>query len=147
MQASLQQIANIVCYIFCGLKLMGSCRRLADLGSGTLAIDVISAGCRFNGRPIDALPIAVELRENLEHLLKRHNIDPKSLVRARLTALIDVGSVDSSHRVTSEFHMRSGQIIQEGKFHQLKISCQSEIATGDALFRSKEDTVAEIPYG
>ena len=141
-----QQTANILCHIFCGLKLMESCRRLVDLGTGTLVIDATSAACQFDGRAIDALPIAVELNEYLKYSLTINSFDRSNVRRAQLLASIRLSQINSSERFTQELHVDSANtLIQAGTFHRLTISCQSEIAVGNALYRSKQNVVKEIP--
>ena len=48
----LQHVADTMCQMFCGWRLIGSKRSLVKLGAGTLEIDVITGECSFQGESI-----------------------------------------------------------------------------------------------
>jgi hypothetical protein len=49
----LQHVADTMCQMFCGWRLIESKPNLANLGSGTLEIDTITGQCLFQGKSID----------------------------------------------------------------------------------------------
>jgi hypothetical protein len=57
-----QHIADTMCQMFCGWRLVGSKPSLVNLGSGTLNMDAITGQYLFNGKKIAQLTIAEEIR-------------------------------------------------------------------------------------
>jgi hypothetical protein len=58
----LQHVADTMCQMFCGWRLIESNPNLVNLGSGALEIDAITGQCLFQGKSIDQLKIAEEIR-------------------------------------------------------------------------------------
>ena len=81
----LQHVADTMCQMFCGWRLIGSKPNLVDLGSGTLEIDAITGECLFAGRIIEQLTIAEEIRAWVRDDLAANEIPVVALNRARLT--------------------------------------------------------------
>jgi hypothetical protein len=58
----LQHVADTMCQMFCGWRLIESKPNLVNLGSGTLEIDAITGQCLFQGKSFEQLTIAEEIR-------------------------------------------------------------------------------------
>jgi hypothetical protein len=62
----LQHVADTMCQVFCGWRLIGSKPNLVKLGSGTLELDAMTGQCLFQGQTIRRLTIAEEIRAWLQ---------------------------------------------------------------------------------
>ena len=80
-----QHIANVLCEMFCGWQLHPDYRRLTELGSGELDIDLLQAGCRHNGVSIRMPDIGNVLVSALTEDLERHGVSINGLSHASLT--------------------------------------------------------------
>ena len=142
----LQHAADILCRMFCGWRLANSYRDLALLGSGTLHIDALTGSCSFNGSPVEPPTIAGELHIWLDRDLQSHRIPRESLVRAEMTARLVVKSLASKpKRLPVHFLDTDGKPIRSGQFYRCEISCESEVATDEALYRSSCEAVESWP--
>jgi hypothetical protein len=74
-----------MCQMFCGWRVIGSKPNLVDLGTGTLEIDAITGKCFFQGRIIDQLTIAEEIRASMQDDLAANKIPLVALTGARLS--------------------------------------------------------------
>jgi hypothetical protein len=74
-----------MCQMFCGWRLIGSKSILVELGSGTLEIDAITGECFFQGRIIEKLTIAEEIRAWMRDDLAANKIPFAALKGARLS--------------------------------------------------------------
>jgi hypothetical protein len=144
----LQHAADILCQMFCGWRLVNSYERLPGLGSGTLAIDALTGSCSFEGVPIEPLNIAGELQAWLSDDLSASRIPPESLTRAVLTARLTYSTTPRSGRVTKVYFFRSdGTTTRSTAYHRLLIECESEVATDEAVYRSRYRDIEEWPEG
>ncbi len=80
----LQHVADTVCQMFCGWRLIESKPNLLRLGSGTLEIDAITGQCLFQGKTIGQLTIAEEIRAWLQQDLATNKIPIAALTGAHL---------------------------------------------------------------
>jgi hypothetical protein len=76
--------------MFCGWQLMFDYKRLADLGSGKLFLNILTGECQFNGNPIPPLNITSILKQWLEQDLKANAIDPSALQGAELSVTFKI---------------------------------------------------------
>ena len=144
----LQHVADTLCHMFCGWRLINSYRDLERLGSGLLSIDALSGQCSFNGSPIEQLSIAYELSAWLREDLSAHAIPVECLRRAQLQAELGFSRIDASQRATSDQHMdRGGKPVHKGPFHRVQIHCQSEVTTDEAAYTSAFSDLEEWPLG
>ena len=142
----LKNVADTLCQMFCGWRLVGSKRTLAELGSGTLEIDALTGQCQFQGKPILQLPIAMELAGWMKQDLATHRIPTTLLVHARLSARLSFSRVPWNTR-TKEIFISSGKAVRSQEMHKCIFECASEVATDEVLYRSKRTETQEWPIG
>jgi hypothetical protein len=70
----LQHVADTMCQMFCGWRLIESKPNLLKLGSGTLEIDAVTGQCVFQGETTGQLTIAEEIRAWLQQDLATNKI-------------------------------------------------------------------------
>lgn len=141
----LNHAAFTLCHMFCGWKLMNCYRQIAELGSGTLAIDVLSERCRFNGEDIPSLSIAAELQFWFARDLADNNIQADKITSATLTADLKLGVVNKDSRVISQYYFSHGKLVDSPDFFQCKIDCRSKIVTAEAEYTRAYSDIAEWP--
>lgn len=122
----LQHVADTICQMFCGWRLIGSKRSLAKLGAGTLEIDVITGKCSFQGESILQLAIAEEIRQWMRDDLAANKIPVTALTHALL-------SVNLS--------------FSEGpnKMYRCQMECTGNVATDAADYRAQLTEVQDWP--
>ena len=69
----LQHVADTMCQVFCGWRLIESKPNLVNLGSGTLEINALTGQCLFQGKSIRQLRIAEEIRAWMQQDLATNN--------------------------------------------------------------------------
>ena len=144
----LQHAADTLCHMFCGWRLVNSYGDLERLGTGRLAVDVLSGRCSFDGNPIEQLSIAHELWAWLREDLSAHDIPADAVLRAELHAELELSRIGLPQRATREQHMDSrGKPIRTGEFHRLRIECKSEVATDEVVYTASLSDVEEWPVG
>jgi hypothetical protein len=144
----LKHNAFILCHMFCGWRLVNSFDRLVALGSGTLEIDALTAGCRFNGEPIESLSIAWELHHWLRDDLAAQGLPVEDIRSARLVARLELSEVVRRARVTRAQHFGpGGQHMSGPAFHRCTIACRGEVVTEDAVYEAEYEDVEEWPVG
>ena len=79
----LQHVADTLCHMFCGWRLLFSFAKLERIGSGTLEIDVLERTCRFEGEEIERLTIADELHAWMTGDLAAHDMATSDLREAQ----------------------------------------------------------------
>lgn len=141
----LKHVAQNLCQMFCGWRLVNSYRDLERLGSGTLVIDALDGSCTFDGEPTRPTAIAGELQAWLEEDLRKTKIPATALRSARVTATLGLSSVDARDRLTSDQHFSQGKSIHSGQFNRLTISCVGEVATDEAIYTAEYNDVEEWP--
>lgn len=143
----LQHVAQNLCQMFCGWRLVNSYRDVERLGSGTLEVNALEGNCVFDGEPIGSTAIAAELQAWLEEDLRRNKIPATALRHARVTATLRLSTVNARDRVTSDQHFSQGKALQAGRFNRLAITCIGEVATDEAIYMAEYDDVGEWPVG
>lgn len=133
------------CHMFCGWRLTNCYSRLAELGSGTLVIDVRTGRCSFDGEDIPCLTIASELQFWFAKDLADNNIQADKITSATLTASFDLDVVDKSRRVKFHQYFSEGRHMNSPDFVQCKIDCRSKIVTDEAEYESAYSDIAEWP--
>jgi hypothetical protein len=142
----LQHSADTFCHMFCGWRLANSYKDLERLGSGTLSIDVLAGSCRFDGVPVEPPPSAGELHSWLCEDLAAHGIPIDALLRGSLTAHLSITAVGPRQRATTVQSLGAdGQPIRSGGFYRCEIECESEVATEEAVYRSRSTDAEEWP--
>ncbi len=119
---------------------------LVELGSGTLEVDPLTGQCQFQGKPIVQLPIALELVGWMQRDLTIHRIPTTVLVRARLSVKLSFSQVPWNTR-TKEIFYSNGEAVRSQKMNRCNFECDSEVATDEAVYRSKRTEVQEWPVG
>lgn len=87
----LRHQSYILCHMFCGWQLYPDWERLAELGDGTLEIDVLNETRRFNSQEIHRLSILDALRSWLLQDLATNKIPLNSIESAKLMVQLHVG--------------------------------------------------------
>lgn len=143
----LKHAAQVLCQMFCGWRLINSCRDLERLGSGVLGINALDGSCSFNGEPVSSTAIARELQSWLEADLDRHGIPRGALRSATLTATLQFSSIQAGERVTRDRHFgRNGEAVA-GPFNRVAIACSAELTTDDGAYSAEHDDLEEWPTG
>jgi len=144
----LKHDAFILCHMFCGWRLVNCYARLAALGSGTLQIDALTAGCRFNGMPVEPLSIAWELHHWLREDLAAQGVPVEAIRSANLDVRLEFAEVAPKARVTRAAHFGpDGRHVGGPTFHRCAIKCRSELATDEAAYVAEYEDVEEWPVG
>lgn len=143
----LQHAADILCHMFCGWRLHSSKPVLAKLGSGTLEIDALTGNCYFDEHPIPPLAISVELREWLSEDLKEHQIPMEVISRAKLKANLSFREIPWKEKSKREIFFANDVAIRTASLYRCAIECESEVATDEAVYRSRHEDVEEWPPG
>jgi hypothetical protein len=132
--------------MFRGWRLANSYHALAALGSGTLVIDAKNGTCAFNGRSTETLSIGRELSAWLAADLATNNIPPTAISSATLTVSLTLSTISGENRVKDVHHIAAdGKPVRGGRFHQLSMKCESDIATDEAHYSSTLSDVVEWP--
>jgi hypothetical protein len=140
----LKHDAFILCHMFCGWRLIICYARLAALGSGTLEIDALTAGCRFNGEPVEPLSIAWEWHHWLREDLAAQEVPVEAIRSAKLEVRLEFAEAAPRARVTRAAHFGpDGQRVSGPTFHRCAIACRSELATHEAVHVAEYEHVEE----
>ena len=144
----LQHAADTLCQMFCGWRLVNSFEEITRIGTGTLKIDAISGSCKFNDQEIASIRIAGELNAWLNRDLEKHSIPVAEISRAELTATLTVSRVQTKQRrMKTYFFDSDGKHIAQNNRTRCEITCHSEIATDEAVYRSELKDIEEWPDG
>jgi hypothetical protein len=142
----LQHVADTMCQMFCGWRLIGSKPNLVDLGSGTLEIDAITGQCFFQGQIIGQLTIAQEIRAWMQDDLAANKIPVAALTGARLSVKLSFSLVPWNKHTREVFYSDAGAVRTE-KMNRCTMECDSNVAMEEAVYRSKLTEVQEWPVG
>jgi hypothetical protein len=142
----LQHVADTMCQMFCGWRLIGSKPNLLNLGSGTLEIDAITGHCLFQGKTIGQLTIAEEIRAWLQQDLTTNKIPIAALTGAHLAVKLSF-SVVPWKEPTREIYHSDGGAVRTEKMNRCIMECDSNVSTDEAFYRSKLMEVQEWPIG
>jgi hypothetical protein len=138
----MQHVADILCQMFCGWRLIESKPMLVDLGSGTVEIDALTGQCTFQNKPTPQLPIAGDLLAWTKEELVSHHIPIGAIIRARIAAKLTFAQVRWKIRTTEIFFADDGD-ARSMKIQQCTFDCESEIATDAIVYHSKLKAVQE----
>lgn len=89
----LQHVADTMCQMFCGWRLIASKPNLLKLGSGTLEIDAITGQCVFQSKITRQLTIAEEIHAWLQQDLATNEIPIAALTGAHLSVKLSFSVV------------------------------------------------------
>jgi hypothetical protein len=142
----LQHVADTMCQMFCGWRLITSKPNLVKLGSGTLEIDAITGECRFQGKILAQLTIAEEIRAWMHHELATNNIPIAALTSARLAVNITFSVVPCSEP-SKEIFYSGGKAVRTNKMNRCILECSSSVTTDETAYRSKLGETQEWPLG
>ena len=142
----LQNVADTMCQMFCGWRLIGSKSNLLRLGSGTFEIDVITGQCLFQGKVTGQLTIAEDLRAWLQQELATNKIPISTLIDAHLTVKLSF-SVVPWNKHTREIFYSDGKVARTKKMNRCIMDCESRVTTDEKVYRSKRIEVQEWPIG
>ncbi|MBD5779806.1 hypothetical protein IEN85_09905 [Pelagicoccus sp. NFK12] len=81
---------HIFCHMFCGWQIVNDHKRLLEMQSGELKINVLSAECAHNGNRIEPLLIAETIRDWFLEDLKTQRIENKDIEKAELIVEFEV---------------------------------------------------------
>ena len=113
-----------------------------------MEIDALTAGCRFNGEPIEPLFIACEVQHWLLADLAAQEVPVEAIRSAILEARLAFAEVASRARVTKSAHFGAdGRHVGGPTFHRCAIACKSELVTDEAVYVAEYDDVEEWPDG
>jgi|SRR5690606_4972042 hypothetical protein len=144
----LQHVADTLCHMFCGWRLSDSYHDLEELGPGTLVIDALTGECRFNDRPVRALPIARELKAWLDQEFEEHGILRDQVSEAVVTADLVFGSVASHERTTDRIYFgRDGLPIEPDRYVCCDITCRGRVVGYGRTYTSEYRDREEWPPG
>jgi hypothetical protein len=144
----LKDVAHNLCQIFCGWRLINTKARIAELKSGTLEINALTGGCSFNGKVIDQLAIAQELKTWLQGELTTLRIPASAIRRAQLTVELSLSEVDWNERQkrTEQFY-EGRKLLQTEAMHSCRMKCNSVIETDEVAYSSEYNDLHEWPIG
>jgi hypothetical protein len=142
----LQNVADTMCQMFCGWRLIRSKPNLVSLGSGTLEIDGITGKCHFRGKAIEQLTIAEEIRIWLQRDLATKKIPIEALTTAHLAVKLSV-SVVPWNGATRESFYSDGKAVRTEKMNRCVMECNSKVTTDEAAYISQLTEVQEWPLG
>lgn len=144
----LNHVAETLCAMFCGWRLMNSYANLQILGSGVLEIDALELKCKFNGAAIEPLSIAHELNAWLLVDIQKHNIPASTLKQAKLSVTIDLPCSHAPSNPRGSFYIgKNGLPIEKGDFFKLKAQCKSEIKTDEKNYSVERNHYEQWPVG
>jgi hypothetical protein len=142
----LQHVADTMCQMFCGWRLISSKPILVELGSGTLEIDAITGECFFQGRIIEKLTIAEEIRAWMRDDLAANKIPFAALKGARLSVNLSFSVVPWRDQSGEIFYSDAGAVRSE-EMNRCAMECDSNVVTDESVYRSKLTEVEEWPVG
>jgi hypothetical protein len=142
----LQYVADTMCQIFCGWRLIESKPNLVNLGSGTLEIDAITGQCLFQGKSIVQLTIAEEIRTWLRKDLATNKISIAVLTGAHLAIKLSF-SVVPWDEPTREIFYSDGKAVRTERMNRCVMECDSNVTTDEAAYHSKLIEAQEWPLG
>jgi len=141
----LQNIADVMCQIFCGWRQISSKPRLVELGSGMLEIDAVTGACAFEGKDTEQLRIAEEIRAWLQSELGTNKIGAEFL-SAHLYVRLLFSLVPWDEQMRQLFYSSKGAMRTE-QMHQCLMECHSEIRAEEVSYTSDLVETQKWPLG
>jgi hypothetical protein len=142
----LQNVADTMCQMFCGWRLINSKPNLLKLGSGALEIDAITGECVFQGKTLVRLTIAEEIRAWMHHELATNNVPIAGLTGASLAVNLTFTVVPWSEP-SREIFYSAGKAVRTNKMNRCVLECSSSVTTDETVYRSELREVQEWPLG
>ena len=142
----LQHVADTMCQMFCGWRLIESKPNLVNLGSGTLEIDAMTGQCLFQGKTIGQLTIAEEIHAWLQQNLATNKIPIAIVTGAHLAVKLSF-SVVPWNEPTREIFYSAGKVVRTEKMNRCVMECDSNVSTDEAMYHSKLMEAQEWPLG
>jgi hypothetical protein len=134
--------------MFCGWRQIFSKRRLVDLGSGVLSLDVLRGQCTFAATAIEPLPILAELRAWMVKDFADNRIPLDEIDQAEVVAQLEVTTIEWEARKTNaQYFLPSGLELKGGPMYRCRVECTSTVRSGDAVYRGKYFDTEEWPVG
>jgi len=130
--------------MFLGWRLIQSKPGLVNLGSGTLEIDAMTGQCFFQGENIGKLTIAEEIRAWMHDDLAANKIPVSALTDARLSVKLTFSEVPWS-ALKRESFFSEGKVVRTEKMNRCLMECDSNVATDDAVYRSRDKVGTNLP--
>ena len=124
---------------------MNCYRQIAELGNGTLVVDIVSGECSFNGEDIPSLSIAEELQSWFFSDMADNNIQTDKIVSAVLTADFSLCVVKRNRRAIPQYYFVDGKPVKSPDFYQCKIDSRSKIVTDETEYVDAYSGIAEWP--
>ncbi len=144
----MQHVADTLCYMFCGWRLVNSYQELELLHSGTLVIDVRTEACRFEGRDLVPLRIAGELKAWYDRELLDNRIDAGAIREAMLVAELTFGTKPCEKRKKRNVDYSSDSAyVTADHFITCDIHCSSRIITDEREYTSEYTDFEVWPPG
>lgn len=125
--------------MFCGWELMFDYKRLAEMGQGTLRIDMLTEECFHDGNAIDPLGIVDRLRDWMVRDLDDHNLNIDRLECVELT--VDF----ATKRQIGQKSMGSSWKDATPHFVHCTLNCTSKVKTDTRQFSSSYQDEEEWP--
>jgi hypothetical protein len=141
----LQGIANTICHVFCGWRLISSKPILVKLGSGILDIDALTGHCTFNDKRIEQLPIAEEIRFCFQHALSASKISITDVSSAHVTSKLSFSNVPWNEQTKEIFYSR-GKSVRTKKMHRCVFECACTLTTNGRTHRSELTDIQQWPF-
>jgi hypothetical protein len=142
----LQHAADNLCQMLCGWRQIFSKPRLLELGTGRLEIDALGGACRFNGAPIDPLPVVAELVDWLAKDLEQHDIPKHALLEATIYAVMRFDSIPWDPASDGQFFIK-GEPVRSGPMHRCVMKCTSLLRTDEREYRGEFNDIEQWPVG
>jgi hypothetical protein len=144
----LQHVADNLCQMFCGWRQIFSKRRLVELGSGVLVLDVLHERCAFQGAPIEPLPILAELRAWMARDLAEHRIPLDAIDQAEVEAHLTFSTIEwAEYQGSEQWFLPNHAEVTSGPMYRCHMDCSSLIRSGDAIYRGARKETEEWPFG
>jgi len=137
----LQHEADIFCQMFCGWRLCNSHEVLTSLGSGAIHIDVLAGTASHNGKIIQDLNIAGELKEWFKGDLRDNNVPVEHIRSATLDAELAITDLSGRRRSPEIWNTKISRYLV------CDIQCHSRIETDEKSYDSKLTDHEEWPDG
>jgi hypothetical protein len=143
----LQHVADTLCHMFCGWRLLFTMPRLEELGSGVVEIDVLAETATFNDVPTGGMSIVAELAEWMRGDLAANSIPIEALHDVTLRAQLSLQPIHEKDRTTSGQYFRRGELLRQDQYVACDIRCESVVATDEAKYVGRYFDREEWPRG
>jgi hypothetical protein len=143
----LQHVADTMCQMYCGWRLIESKPNLVNLGSGTLEIDAITGQSLFQGTRVLT---SQKLQKKYAHGCDRIWRQTKSHLQCSLAHVSRSNFllfVVPWNEPTREIFYSGGKAVRTEKMNRSVMECDSNVTTNEAAYHSKLIEAQEWPLG